>query len=484
MLSANDLKTLEENGLPALITSLSARISRANDLLDTAFLTAQTDIYRFRQNVLGSTAASTLATSPVLANIATGETAAATSTNLQTYINTLVPPPTSTTTVNAATGATTTTSTVTSAPVLQAPVFNPIRYGVTPIKLLNFSATPAAPVQAIRSSAVKAKLSLVGTGVINVFHGPVSPVVTSPPVRLSPVNFAGVQSAASGVTTSAFSQSGAGIAQRFGDTAVNLPHAAALAGPAQIVFPGQTAPATPSDITSQSPIAGAQLNIRTLTIAERLQQSPSQEAMFYAIGNRLSFLQTLATLQTDLNLVADDLTILVDALPPAASTSDSTAAPVPAAVPVETHYFSEWLDPNIRPTLLNKIQSPYLVTDASEATLFSVGVRVVEQHTMLLRALEARVQLYSDFVALCTNALNSIQGDIQQAQVYITQLQNTLNQDRQNVAFTTALLGDEKLRVQGVNAQRMQILQSSVQLIAYTRARTLEVIVTPLLADS
>ena len=67
--------------------------------------------------------------------------------------------------------------------------------------------------------------------------------------------------------------------------------------------------ATPIDITSQSPLAGAQLNLRTLTIAQRLQQSPSQEAMFYSIGNRLSFLQALQTLENDLNLVADDLPI-------------------------------------------------------------------------------------------------------------------------------------------------------------------------------
>jgi hypothetical protein len=91
-----------------------------------------------------------------------------------------------------------------------------------------------------------------------------------------------------------------------------------------------------------------------------------------------------------------------------------------------------------------------------------------------LRALENRVHQYSDFVALCTTALNSIQTDIQQAQVFVSQLQNTLAQDRQNVAFTTALLGDETARVNRVNAQRQQVLRDSVQLVAYTRARTLE----------
>ena len=115
-----------------------------------------------------------------------------------------------------------------------------------------------------------------------------------------------------------------------------------------------------------------------------------------------------------------------------------------------------------------------MIADSAEATLFSVGVRVAEQHTMLLRALEARVQQYSDFVTLCTNALNNIQNNIQQAQTYTNQLTNNLLQDRQNVAFTSALLSDETQRVQSVNTQRQQVLATSVQLVAYTRARTLE----------
>ena len=252
------------------------------------------------------------------------------------------------------------------------------------------------------------------------------------------------------------------------ETGLNF--ARAGTSPAQIVMPGKNIAATSVDITSQSPLAGAQLNIRTLTIAERLAQSPSQEAMFYAISNRLSFLQALASLETDLNLVADDLPILVDGLPVAPPT-------IPVPVPVVRRTFSEWLRDG-GASIQAQIQAPYMVNDAPEATLFSVGVRVVEQHTMLLRALEARVQQYSDFVTLCNNALQSIQSNIRNAQSYVTQLNNNLLQDRQNVAFTTALLSDEIQQVATVNAQRQQVLATSVQLIAYTRARTLETIDT------
>jgi len=466
LLSQDDLDNLESNGLQPLITSLSARISQANDLLDTAFLTAQTDIYRFRQNVLGATAATALATSPVLANIATGQTASATAENLQTYINSLQPPP-----------STTTPNFTPAPPVYTKPILSfttePVILANTPtlFKAMNFSLAPKVQMST-RSQAITESVGGIKS-TSSAFESSSSAFTA-----LSQTSEASVQQALSGVSgaTSTFkapSLFASGLN-------INISKAAEVAGPAQIVFPGQNAVATSTDITSQSPLSGAQLNLRTLTIAQRLQQSPSQEAMFYGIANRLSFLQVLQTLENDLNLVADDLPILVDN-PPA------TPPTTPTAVPVETHTFSEWLGPSsLRNTnypknqaaILGKLQSPYLMTDSAEATLFSVGVRVVEQHTMLLRALEARVQQYADFVSLCTNALNSIQSNISQAQTYTSQLKNNLLQDRQNVAFTSALLADETQRVQGVNAQRQQVLAASVQLVAYTRARTIEVIDT------
>ncbi len=470
LLSPSDLTTLENNGLQALINDLNARINQANDLLDTAFLTAQTDIYRFRQNVLGTAAATSLATSSVLANIATGSTASATAENLQSYIGSILPSSTTTTTGGA------TTTTTTAPPAYTKPFSTPVRQGVilgnTPIQyhpvFTNMSLAPKT--QSLRSHALTAAINEVKVNTTN---------FSATNFGATEVNrFGAGSTTVTGVNKvidqQAFSGLAAGAtvykAPSFGITDFGAGLAKAVAGPTQIVVPGKNVAATQTDITSQSPLAGAQLNIRTLTIAERLAQSPSQEAMFYAISNRLSFLQALASLESDLNLVADDLPILVDGLP--------VAPPiVPVPVPVIRHTFSEFLGSN-GALIQAQIQSPYLVNDASEATLFSVGVRVVEQHTMLLRALEARVQQYSDFVTLCTNALQSIQSNIQNAQAYVTQFNNNLLQDRQNVAFTTALLGDEIQQVTAVNAQRQQVLATAVQLIAYTRARTLETIVT------
>ncbi len=426
LINANDLGDLQNYGLGHFIARLNTKISRANDILDTGFLTVQTDIYRYRQNVLGSTAASTLATSPVLANIAAGKTANATAENLSAYINTLVPPP-----VTGPAGG----------PTYIPPVIQYIGNPVVLTNTLPSSVTSVASTSALglRARSIVASISMVkSTGAATA----ATPTASSASLLVKSVSAA--QARSQGVMY------------------------AAQASAAQVVVPGQNASANTNDITGQSPIVGAQLNIRTLTIAERLQQSPSQEAMFYSIHNRLQFLMLLQMIENDLEITTADLPILVD---------DQIPTP-PAPVNIQVHTFSEWMNPTNVAALSGKIQSPVLANDAAEATVFSVGVRVLEQHSMMLRAFEARVQQYVDFVNLSTSTLNSIQNYIRQAQIFVGQLHNNLLQDRQNVAFTTALYLDEVSRVKSVNAQRLQVLQESVQLVAYTRARTLNPIDT------
>jgi hypothetical protein len=487
LLSAADMTTLTTNGLQTLVTSLSARISAANDLLDTAFLTAQTDIYRFRQNVLGATAASALATSPVLANIAKGSTATATSADLQSYMASLLPTSTTTATAGAAPTTTTTGPAEFNNISFQgfaaaAKLTPPAAGGITAtyatdaftgaaVKLAGTTATRSLRDLAVTSNArasqfVPAAASKFSAGVpAAAFVAQGAAPAAAPAGAPAAASFAAAAPAAAftSAASSTFAMSAAGS---------NLFRATTLApnlalSPTTIYRPISTIIATPVDITNQSPLPGAQLNIRTLTVAERLAQSPSQESMFYSIANRLSFLQALTLICQDLNLAVDDLQITIDQ-PPA------TGSPAGTPAPTKIFRMMEWRTGSQQTAIQTAIQTPYLPTDAPEATLFSVGVRVVEQHTMLLRELEARVQQYSDFVTLCKSALTDMRGNIQQARVYLAQLGNSLQQARQDVAFTTSLLSDETARVAQVNAQRQQVLQSAVQLIAYTRARTLE----------
>jgi hypothetical protein len=76
---------LAGEGLEGLIRVLAGKIAKANDKIDLGFLHLQTEIYRVRQIVLGNVEGTRLATSPVLAEIAKGESAVVTRENLAKF---------------------------------------------------------------------------------------------------------------------------------------------------------------------------------------------------------------------------------------------------------------------------------------------------------------------------------------------------------------------------------------------------------------
>jgi hypothetical protein len=422
LLDADDFADLTNYGLQHFINRLSAKISSANDLLDLAFLTSQTDIYRFRQNVLTTIDASKLATSPVLSNIATGDTAAATADQLQTYFTTLSP-----------------------APVTPQPAPAPTPGSTPPASSTTSSTTGVVSGTLLGSLAAKFGVAKpYGLSSLEMRRTTIAPVAQSGAARSALGHGPEVQAAGSRIGVKQIGSTGTG---------------SLLSGTIGEVVP------TPIDITQQSAIVGAQLDIRTLTIGERLAQSPSQEALFYGVGNRIAFLQALL----DLEITIDDLPFLVDALPATGTTTTSSITAPP--VPTETHLVAELRSSSS--VAWTRIQTPQVAADIDEAGLFSVGVRVVEQHTQLMRALEGRVQTYVDFVNLCTAALTSVQQAVSGAQAQLATYENALAQARQDVAFTSALLADEMQRVAGVNATRQQVL-ANVQVVAYARPRTLD----------
>jgi hypothetical protein len=94
LLGAAERAQLYNEGLVPLIDALEQKLKRADDTIDFGFLKAQTNIYRLRQYMLGNTLATRLATSPVLATIAKGETSGAVRDDLtKLYVNLQGPPP-------------------------------------------------------------------------------------------------------------------------------------------------------------------------------------------------------------------------------------------------------------------------------------------------------------------------------------------------------------------------------------------------------
>jgi hypothetical protein len=87
ILGAPELDQFDPLGLEGFATFLRDRVDRASDRIDFGFLRVQTDIYRMRQLILNNVAATRLATSPVLASIAQGDSAVATKADIQAFLD-------------------------------------------------------------------------------------------------------------------------------------------------------------------------------------------------------------------------------------------------------------------------------------------------------------------------------------------------------------------------------------------------------------
>jgi hypothetical protein len=456
LFSSDDLADLNTNGIQHFIDRINAKLDSADDLINLAFVTAQTDIYRIRQNVLSASDATRLVTSPVLANIASANSADATAQNISTYLDNITSqsaPVTGAAAVSAPPSGVQATANV--AGIRNSAAFVPNRTGAA--KMNKNVVTN------------RALASVFQSGTQGIFIQPISPVINrGGGTILGTINIPGrtigtvTQQANSGVSI-------AGTATQ-ASAAANLSAISQQLRLTSVLPVSQisvTQIAGTGDITAQQPIVGAQLNLRTLSIAERLKQSASQESLFYGVGNRLSILNLLL----DLEITVDDLQFFVDSAP---APPTPTAANLPTAIATEPHLLLELRNKATAAPVLNLISSPHVDDNSDEAGLFSTGVRVLDQHTQLLRAVEARVQEYRDFLNLiCTPALTSAQSFLAQAQSALAGLENGLDQDRQDLAFTTALLSDEQNRVDNLNAQRTATLSTYVQVVAFTRPRTL-----------
>ena len=91
-LSSDEKDQLDTLGIEKYTDYLQEKVNKANDKVDFGFLQLQTNIYRVRQFILGNSEASKLATSPVLASIAQGDSAVATKQEIEKFASKLNTP--------------------------------------------------------------------------------------------------------------------------------------------------------------------------------------------------------------------------------------------------------------------------------------------------------------------------------------------------------------------------------------------------------
>ena len=219
-----------------------------------------------------------------------------------------------------------------------------------------------------------------------------------------------------------------------------------------------------NDITAQLPLTGVPFNLRTLNIAERLKTSPSHEALLYSLSARTSLIDTLLdqNFARDFGISLDDLEILVHEQNP-----DKTFSP-------RAYVLGDLrTNPTIRGQAYASIQAAGLTTDADESAVFSGGITALDHHTLLLRAVEARVALYNRLIALAGTALTNVQGQFTSVHAAVARTDNELSEARGNLSLVLSLIQDELARIDAVNTRRQATL-ANVPFLVLMRPRTLE----------
>lgn len=439
----SQLYTLGVQGLAAL---LRARADRADDFTDYGFVKVQTDVYRVRQLVLGSTAASRLTVSPALASIAQAETAVASQAQIADFVASL-------------------RSSAAKPPTAAVP---------------SALAPPAAT--ALRRSALPAMSDAVATSGFAIGGGDAG-LLASPMPSLTPSLTLGNKVLLSDRSTVSRAPLAETSPILFKDSLVTekvalpLParDVAAAADIAPIVTPPRTP--TPADIANASPVVG-QSFVRTTTIAKRLEEPKSKEARDYATATRHDALRALQ--QYALELTAQDGGItpgLFDGLQLNGLEGDGFLDDLPTPPQGQPRLLRRpFLDFVRSPALLGKLMTvPTRVigqsTDPDEAAFFSDSTDLSDHVVALMRQLEGRIRLYREAVAACERVQQQLQGSLQALQARQRAIGEELAEARHDVAVARALLDEEAERIATLNARRRRVLAEEVKFLAYVRPR-------------
>lgn len=113
------------------------------------------------------------------------------------------------------------------------------------------------------------------------------------------------------------------------------------------------------------------------------------------------------------------------------------------------------------------------VNDADESQHFSSGVSYADMAMAALRAVEARVKDYRAFISACQTALDQTKTFIDQITTALKSVEIDLEAARQDVAVALALKAEEQARLDQINAHREKVLNDHVQLVVFHRPRAI-----------
>ncbi|EHR71164.1 collagen triple helix repeat protein [Burkholderiales bacterium JOSHI_001] len=500
VLSAHERLQLYLRGVDGFTAYLRVRTDRADDLVDYGFVKVQTDIYRVRQLMLGTTAASRLVVSPMLASIATAETAVATQNQIASFISSVKGTPVvSTPLPQPAPPA----PQVPGPPGPPGPSGPPGPTGVTGLTGIAGPIGPGGPAGPPGPPGPPGPTGAPGTsapgtppapfpfppttgggGTTTVPRGvsrdlPQILAAAVPRFSVGSVSVQGefAQAAVSGVTLGGVAPAAQQLAR--GNLAFNDLQAK---GDIQFIGLGRnlqmTAATTPRDITGVSPLAGNAF-IRTTSIAKRLDDPKAKEVRDYATASRYQAVQGLLNLADAWSAEDGGVTPgLFDGVQMRGLEGDGflldLKPPNGGAMPLERPFTDFLVKRELLSQLLNvphRLAPGQTSGDPDESAMFNDGTDLSDHVVALMRRLEGRIKLYREAVSACEAVGNRLRTALGEVGTRLAHVADELAEARHDVSVARALLAEETERLNAVNARRIRILAEEVKFLAFVRPR-------------
>lgn len=436
-------------GLSPLIGELQRKVDLADHLLDFGFLKLQTDIYRVRQVMLGNVEATRLATSPVLAGIAQGESSRATGEKIGNYFREAMrlrggDAATDNSPASPAKGAVTGSGGGVTAGGATG-------YGYKAVKL------SALPADNTRSAILGSYLS-----------DSVSSAVEKSVQRLELA-----MGSAEGTTKDdvLFNSPLAGEALDFRTTTVAermkeppAPEAKnyALATVAEIL-----------EAVAELGIYVDDIEVHLASPDTAVLEKKSYDEMLGGIENAV-FREIVRERATNLDEKGEK--VIFNSGPLSARERQLLAEEAERAEKA----IAKARGARLRLSLGNRLL-PSLVRsgvlyrnpeDGDEASFLSVAVTAMEHGSSILRKLEGRIESYRNVVALCATSLEGLEAVAGDWRKDIAGTELALANERHDLTLARALLAEEEARIAAINRRRGEILKEHVRYLFFCRQRS------------
>ena len=444
-LSGRERAQLDVRGLEGFIAYLVSRADRADDLVDYGFIKVQTDVYRVRQLVLGTTAATRLAVSPALATIAQAETAVASQEQISTFYTKLISGPTATT-------------------------------AAAPRRTMSGGGTGGGAPAAfeIAAPSIMARRAPEGEGSATARAAPrgtssSSVLIGGAPELFAPRPTATLPKIGTGLTATIDFASPAAQIQESA-TIRALTQDSGLIGASV----GGVATRTPTDVINASPIIG-KANIRTTAIAQRLEDPKAIEAKDYTAATRHDAVAALVRLADQLRAEDGGVTPgLFDGIDVYGVRDDAflgannTLRRLPlSAFIADRSRLTQLLTTPVRTRPVPGAEE----TAPDEGAYFSDSADLSDNTVALMRQLEGRINLYRGAIVVAQQVLTILRDDVARGNARLTAVADTLAEARHDVSVARALVAEETDRINGINQRRASVLAEEVRFLAFVRPR-------------